>query len=208
MGSEMCIRDSAITFTQALTLDASGNLGVGTTSPAARIDADGNIRSVGTTQNRSVLLTTNAGTFEIAQRTDVTATLINSTATPIIINTGGANYLSFGTNATERARIDSSGNLLVGTTSTTGSSSNTARVVGGIFNSFRGEISSAATNTSYTMFDIGANYACYIVSVIGVSADAVNYSATAVVNMQNTSVSISYIAVSYTHLTLPTNREV
>ena len=89
--------------------------------------------------------------------------------------------------------LQSTGNLLVGATSTNGSTSNTARVVGGIFSSLKGDILSAATNTSYTMFDTGANYACYIVSVIGVAADAANYSTTAVVNMQNTSVSISYI---------------
>jgi hypothetical protein len=32
---------NAITFTQAMTLDASGNLGIGTTSPSARLDVNG-----------------------------------------------------------------------------------------------------------------------------------------------------------------------
>jgi hypothetical protein len=35
---------SAISFTQAMTLDASGNLGIGTTSPSSKLDVVGNIR--------------------------------------------------------------------------------------------------------------------------------------------------------------------
>ena len=89
--------------------------------------------------------------------------------------------------------LTTAGNLLVGTTALTGSTSNSRKIVGGNFSSFNGEITSALTNTYYTMFDTGADYGCFIVSVIGYAADAANYSTTAIVNIQNTSVSISYI---------------
>lgn len=40
---------NAITFTQAMTLNASGNLGIGTTSPAAKLHVSGTIRAGSTT---------------------------------------------------------------------------------------------------------------------------------------------------------------
>jgi hypothetical protein len=143
------------------------------------------------------------GTFEFypyngtnfSLQTASISTLVTGTVTSSSIPTA----IIFGTDAAgaaysfERMRIDSSGNVLVGTTATAGSVSNSKRIVGGIFSSFTGSISNALTNTSYTMFDTGSTYACFIVSVIGIAADAPNYSATAVVNIQDTSVSISYM---------------
>jgi len=91
---------NAITFTQAMTLDASGNLGVGTTSPANRLD-------VQTPSGTNVAINaTKSGTDAVQIGVD-TGPYIN----------GGAN-LGLRVGGTERARIDSSGNLLVGTTST------------------------------------------------------------------------------------------
>jgi hypothetical protein len=80
---------NAITFTQAMTLDASGNLGLGTTSTAS----------------------------SLVYFTNTNAQLI------LGFNNTSVNYYDSDThiwrarNSTERARIDSSGNLLVGTTS-------------------------------------------------------------------------------------------
>jgi hypothetical protein len=100
---------NVITFTQAMTLDASGNLGVGTTSAG----------------NRVSLKTTGGGCW--LQTEDSTNTsggnvnLFGSLGTGVAaVYTGGANPIAFYTNATERARIDSSGNLLIGTTSGSG----------------------------------------------------------------------------------------
>jgi len=83
---------NAITFTQAMTLDASGNLLVGTTSGSSRLVVSGDIEVTGgakTIKNGSGFLQ---------------------------LGTTSADYLAFITNSNERARIDSSGNLLVGTT--------------------------------------------------------------------------------------------
>jgi hypothetical protein len=184
-----------------------GNVGIGTAAPSQNLHVAGNTlfaTSSGSIESGFTSGGSNAYALLYAQSTSGTLYMgVNGTAAGSPVDVTGildnASYFGsrtnhatqFLTNNTVRATIDSSGNLLVGTTTVDGSSSNTARVVGGIFSSFKGEVSSAATNTSYTMFDTGANYACYIVSVIGIAADAPNYSTTAVVNMQNTSVQAS-----------------
>jgi hypothetical protein len=91
---------NAITFTQAMTLDASGNLGVGTTSPSSSFGFSRVLEISGTTAAFVInpSNTTSGGGIEVK----------------------GAAPLRFTTNNTEAARIDSSGNLLVGTTSNRG----------------------------------------------------------------------------------------
>jgi len=78
-----------ISFTQAMTLDASGNLGVGTTSPSGKLHVNN----------------TGVGQLVIAYN----GTSVNYYDADTQIFRNGA--------ATERARIDSSGNLLVGLSS-------------------------------------------------------------------------------------------
>jgi hypothetical protein len=92
---------NAITFTQAMTLDASGNLGVGTTSPTYPLTIQANsstqgIRLIGRASDNiaNMSFVANNGSTEYA-----------------FINTG-ATYFAIGVNSAERARIDSSGNLI------------------------------------------------------------------------------------------------
>jgi len=108
---------NAITFTQAMTLDASGNLGVGTTSPSARVHVVGgsagnlNAPAVYIQNNRFLTFQNSAGS---AWGMGIYA---DSSDNGWI---GAVNNLTFntGSGATERARIDTSGNLLVGKTAT------------------------------------------------------------------------------------------
>jgi hypothetical protein len=100
---------NAITFTQAMTLDASGRLGIGTTSPTYPLTVQANsstqgFRLIGRASDNiaNMSFVANDGSTEYA-----------------FINTG-ATYLALGVNSAERARIDSSGNLLVGYTTATG----------------------------------------------------------------------------------------
>jgi hypothetical protein len=93
-----------ITFTQAMTLDASGNLLVGTTT------ANGVLTLRGTSQ-ASHLYTGAPSALQFGQ--------FNTTGEASINNNANAALL-FATNNTERARIDSSGNLLVGKTGAAG----------------------------------------------------------------------------------------
>jgi hypothetical protein len=96
---------NAITFTQAMTLDASGRLGIGTTSPSEKLQLEGS----GSQYMRVKTTTTNADMYF-----GITSSSVG------YVGTGGSDPLGFYTAGTERARIDSSGNLLVGTTSLAG----------------------------------------------------------------------------------------
>ncbi len=102
---------NAITFTQAMTLDASGNLDVGSSSTA-----------VSSTTRTTSIKSSNIGNlvFGITQN----AVTMGSSSTAADIYTTAALDMRFGTNSTERARIDASGNLLVGTTNTAPSVNN------------------------------------------------------------------------------------
>jgi hypothetical protein len=104
---------NTISFTQAMTLDASGNLGVGTTSPAYRLD----VRTSGT--NDIGFFATSAGggsriLFSDGNTgTQASAPRIGANANDLLFYTNTS-----GNNSTERARITSGGSLLVGTTGT------------------------------------------------------------------------------------------
>jgi len=85
--------------------DASGNLGIGTSSPAQKLDVDGNIRSTGQFRAGAGTAADPAFTFDGDPDGGMFRPAVNN--------------LAFATLGTERMRIDSSGNLLVGTTSGT-----------------------------------------------------------------------------------------
>jgi hypothetical protein len=92
---------------ERMRIDSSGNVGIGTSSPGAKVDsvADSSsnayrVRGRSSDSIGSVQFTDNGGTTEYAY-----------------VRSPASNTLSFGTGGSERARIDSSGNLLVGTTS-------------------------------------------------------------------------------------------
>jgi trimeric autotransporter adhesin len=130
---------NAITFTQAMTLDASGNLGVGTTSPGARLDVSSASSAVagfsksGSQTVYAVSYASNAGIA--AESGGLNAVLLSSSN----------NLIQLYTNNAERARIDSSGNLLVGTTSVFGGSKLTVSTASGRPASF---VSTAAADSS------------------------------------------------------------
>jgi hypothetical protein len=120
---------NAITFTQAMTLDASGNLGVGVTSPSARVDVRSAIgTSVDGSQNINAIDTTayaqgNGGGISFGYVFNSSGGLISRAGVIKAIkeNSTDGNYasaLTFSTTAnsastTERARITSAGNLQV-----------------------------------------------------------------------------------------------
>jgi hypothetical protein len=105
--------------------DSSGNLGIGTTSPTDNLDVVGTetasnvgvlVRNLATTSNSNAVfgLRGNNNTVRANFLVDGLGTVFG---TGSILYTETNHPLLFGTNSTERARIDSSGNLLVGTTS-------------------------------------------------------------------------------------------
>ena len=130
---------NAITFTQAMMLDASGNLGVGTSSPSSRMHI------------------ANAGdvSFRAQNTAASTVGLLGADVNGAYAGAFSNNAFVLYTNSTERARIDSSGNVLVGTTSPLFSSAG------------RGNITLNGTSDSILTFGIAGSSAGYIYSNSG-----------------------------------------
>ena len=115
---------NAISFTQAMTLDASGNLVVGGTSANVGV------------WNKAITLNTASGNaaYELTVAGSAKG-FFAADASNVYLQSSGAIPLIFTTNGSEKARITSGGDLLVGTSSITGarmvvvgSASSTSRV--------------------------------------------------------------------------------
>ena len=95
---------NAISFTQAMTLDASGNLSLGSTSNASRLDITGPDNIGGTLASR--VYSANRTAFLGFGFNTISA---NSNASGLFLEALGANPMAFSTNGSERARIGTSG---------------------------------------------------------------------------------------------------
>jgi len=164
------------TIAERARIDASGNLGIGTTSPAAKLDVQNNgdivVRSYSTNASNQAFVQAlnSAGTFigllqygaskapygalgagKGAVYSTDSVTIMADTSTGIINFATGGN--------TERARIDSSGNLFVGTTAAISGTTNKVSVLSSDLAATAGGIAikNAANSTggSYVRF---ANY--------------------------------------------------
>jgi hypothetical protein len=97
---------------ETMRINSSGNVGIGTSSPSTLLHTSGTV-------------TSNVATGNVAgyvMSVNGTATgYLGSSASSTTLDSRGATFLSFQTNGSERARIDSSGNLLVGATTYAGS---------------------------------------------------------------------------------------
>jgi len=96
--------------TTAMVLDASQNVGVGTSSPQGRLDVNG---IVNVAAGSGVGLRLGLGTAFSGGQAEV----YGQGSVPLGIGTAGAQPLNLYTNSVLAARIDTSGNLLVNTTS-------------------------------------------------------------------------------------------
>ena len=122
---------NAISFTQAMTLDASGNLGVGNST----------VTALGTGV-RTLLLDGSAGSgLRLYVNSAATAYLYTDSAQTILA-TQTATPLYFSTSGNERMRIDSSGNVGIGSSSTYNQK---VQIVGASANDTNGGGTGAAT---------------------------------------------------------------
>jgi len=130
-----------------MTLDASGNLGIGNTSPTTLIT------SIGGGGGKGMVL---SGQVPVLYFEDT-----NGTDGCIFVDDGN---IAFVNGTTERARIDSSGNLLVGTTSQAGGLGYSASAIvgsyGPVFKSTGGSAGFDA-GTFWNVATSGDNIFCY-----------------------------------------------
>jgi hypothetical protein len=156
-------------------VDSSGRLGIGTSSPGAPIQAKKATTGVETILN----VTAATGAYSRGPAIDFSVDFSGEYTIGQIASqniTGGAGYggiLTFSTNGssagtlTERARIDSSGNLLVGTTS---NGATTHRIYASASNHVLGLNSESATGEVARLYSNGT-----AVGTISVTASATAY---------------------------------
>jgi hypothetical protein len=157
----------------AMSLDTSGNLGIGTASPAAPLD-------VYTTGNTTLRISGSSGGGGSVSQIDFFRIGSNVTSSIVAIrdgsNTSGA--LTFytaasGTN-TERARISSAGVLSLGDTGTVASSFSGVKFNGASYNGLGLNDSSSTSAVGFVYFQIGGTTIGSITRVAATSAVAYN----------------------------------
>ncbi len=116
---------NGITFTNAMTLDASGNLGINTT-PATKLDINGpaSVTSFTGTTKLGVVTRGSTGATDYSGIDFIGNNQTNPLARIAVLSTGGGSYLSFGTSSNyasgitnQAITIDYNGNVGIGNTS-------------------------------------------------------------------------------------------
>jgi hypothetical protein len=134
----------AISFTQAMTLDASGNLIVGGTSALISGAGRGNI-TINGSSNAILTFGIGGSAQGYIYHYGTGMEIVNQTNTP----------LTFSTNNSERARIDSSGNLLVGQTTVGVQNSNSVSAYGSALGALTvSHVSGASSGTAFALFGL------------------------------------------------------
>jgi hypothetical protein len=97
-------------FTDAVTLDASGNVGIGTASPVSVLD----ISKASDTSERAIKVQNSSCDLFVGVEGTSANRFVGSSANNAFLGTTGADGIEFATNNTVRTIIDSSGNVGIG----------------------------------------------------------------------------------------------
>ena len=96
--------------TTAVTVDSSQNVGVGTASPGTKLHVSGGLRIADSTNSANYIVVGSGNEAPIGANS-----VVSQTGNLVVGTVAASTVLQFATTGTERARIDSSGNLLVNT---------------------------------------------------------------------------------------------
>ena len=124
---------------------SGGNVGIGTSSPGRKLDVNGIIRSDGTSGGLA---------FGGNSSTPSEGAAIHRPAN---------NTLAFATNSSERMRIDTSGDVMIGTTSNTAHADADNLIVGSTGGTHQGITINSSTSSQIRFADSGNNTAGYII---------------------------------------------
>ena len=144
-----------------------------------RIDSSGNV-GIGQSSLTSTLTVNKAGTDTVIQMQEggTNTAQIESFQSSLYLNVAGANNIIFRPNSTERMRIDSSGNLLVGTTDSATISGVGVKFLASATEPLMGYVINTTSNTSnYHIYNTNATnngYRFYVTANGGVSNFSAN----------------------------------
>ena len=155
--------ESTGVLTERVRISPEGRLGIGTTSPAANLHIQA---------STGASLRIQAGSTSSAQIDFIPGGAVN----PYYVYVDSSRNFIVQDNASERARIDSSGRLLVGTSSADGLISNISPVIAGAFKSHSGSVS-IAPSTTVTIFTIPASDGEGAYTVTAIYVNGVNLAA-------------------------------
>jgi hypothetical protein len=132
------------------TIDNSGNFGIGTATPRGKLDVNGTLLVAGGSQIQITGSVSSTGLQLIGQ--DAAESIVGTLSSqPLVLRTASA----------ERARIDSSGNLLVARTTTANTTVGSGLYSSGLIAACRSESTNGATN--FDLYSTGAGaYRFYV----------------------------------------------